>query len=55
MDPVENLKRQRELARLLLNDNGTLADAVELADLVIALDDWRLRGGFDPYIHSQVR
>jgi hypothetical protein len=51
MDPIVNLRRQREIARQMLDgdDYVDTGDAVELAELVIALDDWRLRGGFDPY------
>jgi hypothetical protein len=31
--------------------NEQIADAAnELAELVLALDDWRTRGGFDPYL-----
>jgi hypothetical protein len=57
MDPNENIKQQRELAARIvaaMEDGNitnsmicTLADG--LAGLVIALDEWRTAGGFDPY------
>lgn len=61
MDPKANLEEQRKLAAEILAtvDNeapidhlGTIALAEKgerLAELVQALDDWRKRGGFDPY------
>jgi hypothetical protein len=64
MDPDANITRQRELAAEItrVTDGGSdthrealLAGsraaflAVELAELVIALDEWRLQGGYDPY------
>jgi hypothetical protein len=54
MDPNENLKRQRELAKEIIDgawkDQVSVVEAaVELAELVQALDEWRLKGGFDPY------
>lgn len=64
MDPVANIKEQREIAKQILkiwddcNGDGTLtteqleavADhANRLAELVEALDEWRTKGGFDPY------
>ena len=63
MDPHANLKRQRELAQAIIDtedaagafgmsDEDRCANedrARELAELVLALDDWRRRGGFDPY------
>jgi hypothetical protein len=57
MDPNENLKRQLELAQLVedLSESGGVDDAgrvieaaVELADLVRALDAWVRSGGFPP-------
>jgi nitroreductase len=61
MDPNENIKRQRELAaQLVANDQSVkgyyndLDDAAtELAELVQALDEWRLKGGFDPYADAE--
>lgn len=57
MDPTANIRRQRELIERLtaLQDGangyeGEIADrAFELAEHVTALDEWRQRGGFDPY------
>lgn len=63
MDPHANLERQRQIAReisergnrLESRETGkgvtwSLADlADELAELVLALDEWRAKGGFDPY------
>lgn len=62
MDPKANIEEQRELAREILdlseklasvNENvfgGIVAKADRLAELVQSLDEWRLRGGFDPYV-----
>lgn len=50
MDPTENLKRQRALARQIL-DQGDSKDpglVYELAELVEALDEWICAGGFLP-------
>jgi hypothetical protein len=59
MDPVANLREQRALSRRIIELNGRdmtdaerreAEDAGErLAELVIALDEWRQSGGFDPY------
>lgn len=61
MDPVANITEQRELAHDLAEYDGNLRDlpvsaieeyhrdAARLAELVLALDEWRQRGGFDPY------
>jgi ABC-type hemin transport system substrate-binding protein len=59
MDPVANLKEQRELARELQIATAGISvgesaehivDATaRLAELVLALDEWRQRGGYDPY------
>jgi len=65
MDPTENMKRQIALAEELVRladlphpKNTTEGDrrvsarlraGDELAELVIALDEWRRSGGFDPY------
>lgn len=57
MDPNANLKRQRELAAEIIDGYGNrdIADlAAELAELVQALDEWRLKGGFDPYAQTEV-
>lgn len=65
MDPIANLKEQRKISREIISiidsktsDNGELPNedaqqiadlANELAELVLALDEWRRSGGFDPY------
>jgi hypothetical protein len=55
MDPSANLLEQRELAQQIIRGSDedrldSMLDAAErLAELVIALDEWRLHGGFDPY------
>jgi hypothetical protein len=68
MDPNENLKRQRELAAEIADiwnrcdDTGDLSQedayqaaetALELSELVIALDEWRGKGGYDPYAPNE--
>src|SRR5436305_5736985 len=66
MDPQTNLERQRELAESILAMEGKLEIretgkptravwhyADELAELVLALDEWRSKGGFDPYDKPQ--
>ena len=63
MDPIANIERQRELAESILALEGSLEVretgkptravwdlAEELAELVLALDGWRRKGGFDPYL-----
>lgn len=64
MDPVANLEAQRALVSEAnairdrwpedgdppASDVGRLQDIAEaLVELVQALDEWRLRGGYDPY------
>ncbi len=57
MDPAANLSEQIEIAEevIALADRDEpgerrLAELAErLAELVLALDEWRRRGGFDPY------
>lgn len=51
MDPDANLKEQLGLARSLVNDRSQYPeyDGARLAELVIALHEWRVAGGFDPY------
>jgi hypothetical protein len=61
LDPVANIEDQREIAKELqeiLDPPGFLSTnqtdtVVHLADrlsaLVLALDEWRLKDGFDPY------
>lgn len=66
MDPIANLQEQRELSAEInaifddadpidgsftLSQMVDLSDkAVRLAELVQALDEWRTKGGFDPYL-----
>lgn len=66
MDPNANITEQRELAQRIVarpqtilshgddkSDRYSLPDsAARLAELVIALDEWRRSGGFDPYAQS---
>lgn len=64
MDPVANIIEQRELARLInaatdtadkdgkldsVSEQAILDHADRLAELVLALDEWRRKGGYDPY------
>jgi hypothetical protein len=56
MDPEANLKEQRELANELIaridaeDANFNIEEKAErLAELVLALDEWRRKGGYDPY------
>ena len=51
MDPIANLIEQRDLAARLLDSNypHDAAVAIRLAELVQALDEWRRKGGADPY------
>ena len=56
MDPHENVREQRRLCALIRAQPDSQAGdwelarlAERLADLVQALDRWRLSGGFDPY------
>jgi hypothetical protein len=64
MDPIANLKEQLSLAREIratwddCNGDGTLdhemqedvaSKADDLATLVLALDEWMLKGGFSPW------
>lgn len=59
MDPDANIREQRRLAaRIIERIDGPGAgfdreaqceDGERLAELVQALDEWRLKGGHDPY------
>ncbi len=63
MDPLANLAAQRRLAERIqhLSDREdyperlgeVAAEAENLAELVLALDEWRKKGGFDPYLYQQ--
>lgn len=46
MDPTANLNRQLELAKALVEAGSP--EAAELAELVLALDEWLTRGGLRP-------
>jgi hypothetical protein len=51
MDPTANLREQMQLAHAMLaNDSEHIdtGDAVRLAELVVALDQWIIRGGALP-------
>lgn len=62
MDPIANIREQREIAQRIIARPQTIAthsdgekpysvvgSAARLAELVLALDEWRRSGGFDPY------
>jgi hypothetical protein len=51
MDPNANLEAQRRIVARIIDLDATAidpVDAVALADLVQALDEWLTRGGFLP-------
>lgn len=64
MDPKANIDEQREIARDViafidgLSESDDAENALKLlidpsarlAELVLALDEWRTKGGFDPYV-----
>lgn len=56
MDPHANLKEQRAHAEAIVNTDLTheaVTDhAFALAELALALDEWRQSGGFDPYAEA---
>lgn len=54
MDPHANIQEQVTTARAIIQraDDGFTTDsaeAIRLAELVIALDEWMTSGGFSPY------
>lgn len=49
MDPHANLNEQREIALRIVVGGAYEAEIERLAELVLALDEWRTGGGFDPY------
>lgn len=59
MDPLANIEEQLTIARRIegdhysgyvdLRDEAREADMYRLAELVIALHEWRIAGGYDPY------
>lgn len=60
MDPSENLSQQIYLAteiKVRANRGAPIDehDVMRLADLVIALDEWILKGGFLPKVWVMVR
>lgn len=63
MDPKANLKEQIELAQAIITacdaaqrmgwiSTELESQAEELARLVLAMNEWRTNGGFDPYQHG---
>jgi hypothetical protein len=49
MDPENNLQKQLQLAKNILRcARHRGRDAEELAELVLALDEWLSQGGFRP-------
>lgn len=44
-----NIAEQRELATSIMAGVEREGAAERLAELVLALDEWRRKGGFDPY------
>jgi len=55
MDPVANMLEQRRLATAAQDTPLDYEDAARLAELVLALDEWRRHGGFDPYDGQSLR
>lgn len=53
MDPDENLRQQLQLAGAIIHladeDYDATDDAVRLAELVQAMNDWIQRGGYIPF------
>lgn len=64
MDPLANINEQREIARELqiATEGISVGESAEhiveatgrLAELVLALDEWRTKGGFDPYSNKSI-
>lgn len=48
MDPNSNLDEQRRIRERILNGTDTDGDAMRLAELSEALDEWIKGGGFLP-------
>lgn len=48
MDPNANLAEQRRIVANMVDGHITDEDALRLAELVIALDEWISKGGFLP-------
>lgn len=51
MDPVANIAEQLDIANRILSpkDFERVGDSERLSELVVELDAWRRKGGFDPY------
>lgn len=50
MDPDTNLNTQLTVARNILeNEANQTGEAIQLAELVVALDEWIRKGGFLPF------
>lgn len=49
MDPYANIQEQEALARVLVENPDDADAAARLAELVLALVEWRAKGGFDPF------
>lgn len=65
MDPVANMKEQLDLANAIMlfseadpMDENEQTEYIEwagrLAELVIALDEWRRKGGWDIYTNTML-
>lgn len=50
MDPTANKREQIEIAKRIIDSNSQPGDTLRLAELVLALHNWRERGGFDPEV-----
>jgi len=48
MDPDANLRRQLAIAQAVVHSDADDPTLNELAELVIALDEWIRAGGFSP-------
>jgi hypothetical protein len=48
MDPNANLRRQIAIAHAVVHADADNPTLVELAELILALDEWIRRGGFLP-------
>lgn len=48
MDPDANVAEQVVLAKRIIMQTADLADLQRLAELVLALVEWRAQGGFSP-------
>lgn len=53
MDPNANIAEQQQIAQAILAGTATKKDVDRLAELVVAVHEWRLNGGFDPYTNGR--